>query len=168
MHPFLRATRTVLNMENSKDQWHKLARTLNAGEASAGHYIQDLDPAAQDAFYGSFIHLIAKMSNATEQELKPVAGYKPASINFREGAFVTSMFRRVFLTSRGGFGLGPQSMAADDVVVVLYGGNTPYILRPCGSDFLLMGQAYMDEIMNGEVVRDVEAGKREDEIFHLI
>lgn len=168
MHPFLRAARTVLGMENSKEQLHKLARTLNAGEASAGRYVQDLDATTRDAFYGSFMHLIAKMSNASEEEIKSFAGYEPASINFREGAFVTSMFRRLFLTSRGGFGLGPQCMAAGDVVVVLYGGNTPYILRPWGDDFLFMGQAYMDEIMNGEIVRDVEAGRRRDEVFHLI
>ncbi|KAH7381259.1 heterokaryon incompatibility protein-domain-containing protein [Phaeosphaeria sp. MPI-PUGE-AT-0046c] len=168
MHPFLNAARTVLSMENSQEQLQKLARTLHAGEADDGRYVQELDAAAQDAFYGSFKHLIAKMNNATKEELEALSGYEPTSINFRAGAFVTSLFRRVFLTSRGGFGLGPQCMAPGDVVVVLYGGNTPYVLRPCGDDFLFMGQAYMDEIMNGELVRDVEAGKRQAELFHLI
>lgn len=124
MHPLLRAARVVLAMENSQDRWHKLPRTLNAGETFAGHYIQHLDPAAQDAFYGSFKHLMAKLRGASEEELKEFSEYEPASINFRESAFVTATFRRVFLTSRGGFGLGPQCSAPNDVVVVLYGGNT--------------------------------------------
>ncbi|OAK96803.1 hypothetical protein IQ06DRAFT_47244 [Phaeosphaeriaceae sp. SRC1lsM3a] len=59
-------------------------------------------------------------------------------------------------------------MAPNDVVVVLYGGNTPFVSRPCGDDFLFMGQAYVDEIMNGELVQDVESGRRQDERLHLI
>jgi hypothetical protein len=168
IHPFVTAMKMVSAMENPEKQWHKLARTLNAGEAASGYYISELDEADKAAFYGGFIHLMAKMRGASEEELKQYEEYPAASINFRDGAFITSTFRRVFLMSNGSFGMGPQCMAPGDMVVVLYGGNTPYVIRPCGERYLFMGQAYVDEVMNGEMVQEVKEGKREEQRFRLI
>jgi hypothetical protein len=168
IHPFVTAMKTVSALENPEAQWRKLARTLNAGEAAAGIYISNLDDAGEAAFYGGFIHLMAKMRGASEEELKQYEEYEAASINFHEGAFVTSTFRRVFLMSNGSFGMGPQCMAPGDIIVTLYGGNTPYVLRPTGEYYLFMGQAYVDEIMNGELVQDVKEGKRREQRFRLI
>ena len=39
--------------------------------------------------------------------------------------------RRFFVTASGCTGLGPQTMQADDIVVVLFGGDLPFVLRAC-------------------------------------
>jgi hypothetical protein len=38
--------------------------------------------------------------------------------------------RRLFTTSDGRLGIGPKSMRQGDIVDVIYGGITPYVLRP--------------------------------------
>lgn len=40
--------------------------------------------------------------------------------------------RKFFITRDGGVGLGPSSMCADDVVVILRGGDVPFIMRQSG------------------------------------
>jgi hypothetical protein len=170
-HPFLRAPNLARAFDQSPERWHRLARTLNAGEVSAGVYAQNLDEAGQATFTGSVLHLMAKLSGESDPEWGDYAQYEPASLNFRNGAFVTSTLRRLFLTEGGGggYGLGPQCALPGDVVVVLYGGNTPYVLRPRrNGEYVFIGQAYVDQIMNGEAVRDVEAGKRVEERFCII
>lgn len=59
--------------------------------------------------------------------------------------------RRVFRLKLGSFGLGPQHMKEGDVIVVLYGGDVPYVLRPNGDDWLFLGECWVQDIMNGEL-----------------
>lgn len=62
--------------------------------------------------------------------------------------------RRPFITSQGHLGLGPANMDTDDVVVVVYGSEVPLVLRPVGKGhYELIGEAYVDRIMDGEVLR---------------
>jgi len=54
-------------------------------------------------------------------------------------------------------GLGPAAMREGDVVVVLFGGVVPFVLRPCededGSKFWkLVGECFVPELMQGEAV----------------
>jgi hypothetical protein len=51
---------------------------------------------------------------------------------------------------------------------VLHGGNTPYILRPRGDEYLFIGQAYVDEIMHGEIMRGLSTGEVKEEDFCLV
>ena len=60
--------------------------------------------------------------------------------------------RRLFLTASGHLGLGPEALRADDVVCVLGGAVMPYILRRGVGYFRLVGECYVDGIMDGEVV----------------
>ena len=79
--------------------------------------------------------------------------------------------RWFFLTEDGYFGLGPVEIEEGDVVCVLAGGKMPFVLRAvnktcesCRTDQLcyrLMGFAYVHGIMDGEVVRGIEADVEE-------
>jgi hypothetical protein len=124
-HPFIRSLNLARAFDQTPERWQRLARILNAGETTAGRYAQELDEASQAAFTGSFLHLIAKMSNTSDPSWRDYAQYEPASLNFRHAAFICSTLRRMSLTSNGMYGLGPQCALPGDVVVVLYGGNTP-------------------------------------------
>jgi hypothetical protein len=76
--------------------------------------------------------------------------------------------RRLFSTSQEEYGLGPECMRVGDVIVVLYGGVAPYVLRPKGDKYLFLGEVYVDSIMRGELVKEVEEGKRQEQVFCLI
>ena len=68
----------------------------------------------------------------------------------------------------GHIGIGPPTMQTGDVVAVLFGGYTPFVLRPDeGGQWSLVGECYVQGIMEGEAVeRHWEVGGR-DEVFHI-
>jgi hypothetical protein len=49
-------------------------------------------------------------------------------------------------------GLGPNAMQTGDVVCILFGCKVPYILRPVDGHYLLVGDAYIHGIMDGEAM----------------
>ncbi|KAF2877024.1 hypothetical protein BDV95DRAFT_601441 [Massariosphaeria phaeospora] len=64
--------------------------------------------------------------------------------------------RRVFVTAQGLLGLGPAALQPGDIVVALFGGFTPFVLRHV-ENYYLHGQ------MDGEVFEDWEEGMAEAE-----
>lgn len=66
-----------------------------------------------------------------------------------------SLGRRVFRTSKGYLGLGPESLQSGDHVVIVHGSTVPFILHRCDQDkFTLIGEAYVHGIMDGEGMKD--------------
>lgn len=62
--------------------------------------------------------------------------------------------------------VGPDIMEAGDVVVVLYGGRTPFLIRRReGGTWMLVGECYVHGMMNGEVF---ELEGVEDEEFVIL
>jgi hypothetical protein len=49
--------------------------------------------------------------------------------------------------------------------VVLFGGFTPYVLRPEGKHYYLVGECYIHSHMKGEAFDEWEEGDREVETF---
>jgi hypothetical protein len=62
--------------------------------------------------------------------------------------------RRPFITEKGRLGLGPSMMQAGDIVAVILGAEVPFILRRRKEDgrYEVIGEAYVDGIMDGEVM----------------
>lgn len=61
--------------------------------------------------------------------------------------------KRPFMTRVGYVGLGLRYMCPSDLVVVLCGGELPYVLRALeGGLFRLIGECYCDGIMDGKIV----------------
>ncbi|KAI0552388.1 heterokaryon incompatibility protein-domain-containing protein [Xylaria curta] len=58
--------------------------------------------------------------------------------------------RQIFISSQGYFGLGQDSMTTGDIVCLLFGGDSPFILRPSRFGYRLVGEAYVHGIMHGE------------------
>lgn len=68
-----------------------------------------------------------------------------------------SMWRKVFLTRKGHFGLGPMSVQPGDEVWMLCGGKVLYVLRhheTLPDTYRFVGEAYVHGFMHGEVFRD--------------
>ena len=63
--------------------------------------------------------------------------------------------------------LGPEDVLPDDLVVILFGGTVPYVLResgPSGIDqetenpvYEFIGECYVDEYMDGSYVKNINA-----------
>lgn len=60
--------------------------------------------------------------------------------------------RALLCTVKGYLGLGPVCEVGD-LVCVLFGGETPFILRPKNGCFLFVGDVYVHGIMEGEAVK---------------
>ncbi|KAJ4301073.1 hypothetical protein N0V90_003163 [Kalmusia sp. IMI 367209] len=90
-------------------------------------------------------------------------------------ALTPLLHRRLFITSTGHLGLGPEAMMSGDVVVVLFGGKVPFVLRRVGDEqWKLIGECYVNGFMHGEALeqqgRNRGDGKRriEHEWFDLV
>jgi hypothetical protein len=56
------------------------------------------------------------------------------------------------VSRKGYLGLIPFETERDDLVCVLLGGEMPFILRPEGSYYTLVGECYVHGIMDEEVL----------------
>jgi hypothetical protein len=67
--------------------------------------------------------------------------------------------RKLMTTIKGYLGLAPEEVLKGDVIAVLYGCNFPVVLRPYGERFYVVGECYVDGVMDGELI---EARDREE------
>jgi hypothetical protein len=79
--------------------------------------------------------------------------------------------RRFFRTRKSWPGLGPGRMREGDVVVVFHGESSHYVLRPVkGRDdhYYLLGECYVDILMNEGAYGMLKKGGVEERVFHLV
>ncbi|SCV47005.1 related to HET-6OR heterokaryon incompatibility protein (het-6OR allele) [Fusarium fujikuroi] len=85
--------------------------------------------------------------------------------------------RNFFITEKGYIGTGPRSLKPGDSVCILFGGDTPYIVRPRSStsdEDLFLGNAYVHGIMDGEAIttwegqKDSQNSKFNEKLFKLV
>lgn len=82
--------------------------------------------------------------------------------------FTLCKHRRFFITSSGRLGLDPTSMRPEDPVVVLRGGQWPFVLRKVAEDdYRLIGAAYVYGIMEGEAVEEFLGRNEPETIFQV-
>ena len=78
--------------------------------------------------------------------------------------------RRFFTTRDGYMGLCPRNTRYGDLVVILYGGRVPFIIRPHPRAYRyyeFVGECYIHGRMFGSAVDERMQNKFSDEIFHL-
>ncbi|KAF2115919.1 hypothetical protein BDV96DRAFT_574828 [Lophiotrema nucula] len=74
---------------------------------------------------------------------------------------------RLFTTREGRLGLGPKFMELGDRVAMLSSCDTPVVLREKGMFFEFVGGCFVDGLMKGKAVRDLEDGKLMMEIIKI-
>ncbi|CAJ2503078.1 Uu.00g104720.m01.CDS01 [Anthostomella pinea] len=72
-----------------------------------------------------------------------------------------------FTTASGLCGLAPRLTQEGDIVVVLFGTDVPFSLRPIKADYRLIGATYVHGIINGEAVREHRELGKPDRLFHI-
>lgn len=169
-HPYVRAWEAIgspptqgwKHDECLKRKWSQLARTLNAD--GHGNIESPTQPGRDYAM--RFVEWFDRLSSSgINDESEPLKG--PRGIE-ELPMYLVCHNRRVFFTKPGIYGLGPACARKGDIVVVLFGADTPFILRPYGDEYLLMGQAYVDCIMHGELVELMDAGELQEQEFRLV
>jgi len=82
--------------------------------------------------------------------------------------------RSLFTTSNSRPGLCPPGTRIDDVVVALFGGRAPFVLRPRGVDdgadsqtWEFIGECFLLDVMRGDFVERLLDRKQASEVFHL-
>ncbi|GIZ46014.1 hypothetical protein CKM354_000915700 [Cercospora kikuchii] len=91
-------------------------------------------------------------------------------INLLTNIHMRGRQRSMFRTKTGYLGLGVTNMRPGDMVVILFGSNSPAILRPIlgmESYYSFIGLAFVDGIMGGSLVEEHQVSNRPDTAFHL-
>ncbi|VTT79867.1 unnamed protein product [Fusarium fujikuroi] len=64
---------------------------------------------------------------------------------------------RLFKTASKDFGVGPVDMKIGDKLCVLFGAEVPFLLRPKGDGYLVIGECYVYNLMHGEILEKLTA-----------
>lgn len=94
-------------------------------------YVHTMDAKAHDEYIDQCQDFIVAVQNRMGEDSNEVADkFDAAEKELRRTLLLNCSCRRFFWMQNGTFGLGPQCMRQGDIVVVLYGGNAPYLIRP--------------------------------------
>ncbi|KAI0490434.1 hypothetical protein F4859DRAFT_458020 [Xylaria cf. heliscus] len=76
--------------------------------------------------------------------------------------------KRFTVTEKGHVGIAPPASRPGDAIFILKGCNAPLVLRSAGNGaYSVVSECYVDGVMNGEAIRDLEAGRHEMETVIL-
>jgi hypothetical protein len=128
-----------------------IAFTLVAGKANSGKKAQPKDLQV-------LMEYIKALATCDDGVNSDGLGIKPRVDKERmDELYATSLLaccdRRFFTTTAGRVGIGPRCMQPEDIVVILRGGRTPFILRKKSDGYWLLGDAYVHGVMHGEAVQ---------------
>ncbi|KAI1453199.1 heterokaryon incompatibility protein-domain-containing protein [Annulohypoxylon moriforme] len=100
----------------------------------------------------------------------PNAMWKYSSSGRFRGVFTrVCLHRRFFLTTGNLMGIGPETMERNDIVVILFGGKVPYVVRELGEGkYSFIGECYVPGLMTGEAVEQWKKSGHNAEFFNLV
>jgi len=150
-----------------------LALILTSGVTENHESVMGMEQDDRSQFYADFAAFIQHLFHRTGQQNDT---FPPAEIATCKGDWqrykVASSRvcdqRRFFRTTGGIYGIGPAYMGKEDIVVVLYGGKIPYVLRPMGAGFKFLGECYVDTIMFGEAFQEASPDGPNEHVFSLL
>lgn len=151
--------------EKTEDVEKAITTTLCAEESSSRELATPSDLAGY-----------ADLKNYFKEPQRPPLSLKDSPLTllpaarYAEASWRACYRRKFFITAAGRMGIGPQTMREGDVVVVLYGGEWPFVLRERvgdGGQWEMVGLAYIFGIMGGQAIRKAEERGGEDRWFCL-
>ncbi|EMD94387.1 hypothetical protein COCC4DRAFT_43820 [Bipolaris maydis ATCC 48331] len=99
------------------------------------------------------------------------ANHEQGRSRFEKCCVMYSFNRRLYRTRSGMLGLGPMVTRPGDVVVVLFGGKYPFLLRQLAREWLFLGETYVrnNHVMRGEAVTEARStrGRQRVETFRI-
>jgi hypothetical protein len=83
-------------------------------------------------------------------------------------AALSLQHRALVTTETGYLGLAPEAVRAGDVVAILFGCKCPVVLRPCCDNmYQIVGECYIHELMDGEILIQERDGHVQRQEFVL-
>ncbi|KZM25251.1 uncharacterized protein EKO05_0007412 [Ascochyta rabiei] len=144
----------------------KIAATLTAGRNRDGRL---LSPAQKEMYRTHLMQLLEY--NNTDVSAFPAGLVADGAHEAQEALWRFVTYRTPFITGKGAFGLGPREAKEGDAVVVLWGGQCPFVVSAAGDDgqWVLQGECFVQEWMHGEAVQAlVDDEGIEDGVFELL
>ncbi|KAI1447666.1 heterokaryon incompatibility protein-domain-containing protein [Annulohypoxylon stygium] len=95
--------------------------------------------------------------------------YPGAGMLFQAALLQACVGRKFFITEKGFIGIGPACMKPGDFVAVLLGVRVPLAIRRTEDQkYILLGECYVDGIMDGELVQAQRGAGKDPELFTFI
>jgi len=114
-----------------------------------------------DSWYGEMVDIIT--TDTIPSDVEDFFDKNPGHFRLDDlfQAIELAVARRKFFLSKSGFmGLSPIATCKGDVICIILGGVTPFVLRPASHGrYQLVGECYVHGIMDGESMVDLEKGK---------
>lgn len=150
------------NPDTTRAVYKELLSWASDLEAAAAGDPQNIEPAAvvQNSTLHSFSNLLYLMNHKTSQKafqwtprnsLPKIIKYIASKSWTRQFFCLYLGTGRLFLTKDGRCGCGPWGLEAGDLICVFSGLQFPFAVRPQGSDYILVGAAIVDGVMDGEM-----------------
>jgi hypothetical protein len=154
------------NVANQEELYLAIASTLVAGATYIGTRVQSED---MQILVDYLKHLTMGDDDRASDSARIKKGFDfERATSMRGASSVQSCLkRRFFVIGTGSVGIGPCCVQPGDVVTVLRGGRTPFVLRKKGDGYWLLGEAYVHGMMDGEAVLIHKARGGSEEIFHV-
>lgn len=128
------------------------------------HHLGDEYLKACDKWYNEFLQQVQDAKEAEELSvMEALYCGKPSQEQLYPQLLHLLHSRMPFISSTGYVGLCPKDARPGDVICIFDGGQIPYIVRPAGETYNLVGDAYVHGIMYGEFMDE----KWDEEIFIL-
>ncbi|KAI1062822.1 hypothetical protein LB507_005731 [Fusarium sp. FIESC RH6] len=119
-------------------------------------------------------HMNSHWAYADRPALQVLQPNAKAEVNYYEtNKLPTCIEPCFFVTTSGLFGLCPWMSKEGDIIVLLDGGNVPYLLRPADKKdgelrYELVGECFVSGIMHGEVLDALGQNADHKQIFSLV
>ncbi|KAF9693662.1 hypothetical protein EKO04_008305 [Ascochyta lentis] len=146
----------------------KIAATLTAGRNRDGRL---LSPPQKEIYLKNLKQVLESYNtDGSAAPATPARFPADTKCEAEEALWRFITYRTPFITQKGEFGLGPWETQEGDAVVVLWGGQCPFVVGAAGeAQWLLKGECFVERWMGGDGVRALvgEEG-REDGVFEFL
>lgn len=150
------------NPETTNTVYDAIASWASDLTAAAEGDPRKTDPAAvvQNSTFLSFSNLLYLMNHKETQkafqwtprnDLPKIIKYIASKSWTRQFFCLYIGTGRLFLTTDGRCGCGPWGLEPGDLICVFSGLQFPFVVRPQGSEYILIGAAILDGVMDGEM-----------------
>ncbi|KAK4177792.1 hypothetical protein QBC36DRAFT_125098 [Triangularia setosa] len=100
----------------------------------------------------------------------PLQGYFNLACEFQPNEYTAlelsqTFTQRLCMTSSGRVGMVPNLAEAGDRIVVFFACQKPVVVRPKGKHYEFIGACFVDGLMRGKAVADLESGKLSAEMI---
>ncbi|KDN71775.1 putative heterokaryon incompatibility protein [Colletotrichum sublineola] len=151
----------------------EMGLTLTAGVTDGYELMGDLEYEDVTRFYADFftyIHQLFEKAGKRPDTFDPldVRLTDGEATRFRIAASRSCDQRRVFETTAGFYGLAPACAREGDVLVLLYGGPIPFVLRQVADGWVLLGDVFVGPLMPEMAVEGIREWFGREEVFVLV